>query len=190
MLKYSPKKFINAILFFAHKTDPKKLGILKLNKLLYYSDFEHYKKYGRSILGDIYVRMDNGPVPSISYNFYNAAIKHDSNDSISKELRSSIEICPTRVIDFIRDSIHPKKDFDINLFSESEIEIMEKIAKKYKTTTGTAMSEETHKEDTPWSKTAKMQPIDYKLALDENSVSEDYIKFCKQQEKEIEEIFS
>ena len=58
------KKFVNAVLFFAEKD---KIGITKLNKLLYYSDFEHYRLYGRPIIGDEYVKMGQGPVPERAY---------------------------------------------------------------------------------------------------------------------------
>lgn len=182
--KYNTKKFINCVLFFAKKTDPKKLGVLKLNKLLYYIDFEHYRKYGRSILGDVYIRMDHGPVPSFSYNLFNAAFRDKTNDSDSKELRNYIEIKPNRVKDFKINTIHPKnKDFNKSLFSKSELEIMEDVASKYALKTGTTMSKETHKEDTPWSKTSRMQQVDYNLILDKDSISKEYINYWKEEEK-------
>jgi uncharacterized phage-associated protein len=190
MKKYSAKKFINSILFFAKNTDPKKLGIVKLNKLLYYIDFEHYKKYGRPILGDIYIKMEHGPVPSFSYNLFNMAFRDNDTDEISKKLRDNIEIKINKVKDFNIKSIYPKKDFDSSLFSISELEIMKKVAQKYYSQTGTALSKETHKEDAPWSKTPEMQQIDYNLILDEDSVSKDYVEYWEKQEKELESLFA
>jgi uncharacterized phage-associated protein len=182
--KYNTQKFINCVLFFAKKTDPKKLGILKLNKLLYYIDFGHYKKYGRPILGDVYIRMDHGPVPSFSYNLFNAAFRDKNDDPDSNELRKCVEIKPDRVKDFKINTIYPKNiDFDASLFSESELKIMETVALAYFSKSGTAMSKETHKDDTPWSKTPAMQPVDYDLILDKNSISKDYINYWKEEEK-------
>jgi len=191
MKKYNTKKFINCVLFFAKNTDPKKLGVLKLNKLLYYIDFEHYRKYGRSILSDIYIKMEQGPVPSFSYSLFNMAFKDNKDDEISKELRDFVELKQHKVRDFNIKAIYPKegKDFNESLFSESELEIMQDVAEKYATKTGTEMSRETHKEDTPWSKTQPAQPIDYNLILDKTSVSEDYVDYWKREEKELDFLF-
>ncbi len=189
MNTYNTKKFINAVLFFAKKTDSRKLGILKLNKLLYYIDFIHYKKYGRPILGDIYIRMEHGPVPSLSYNLFNIAFRDQGGDAISKELRNSINIKLTLVKDFSIKAMYPRKDYDKSLFSESELEIMGDIASKYYSKTGTTMKKETHREDTPWSKTLPMHKIDYDLILGKNSVSKEYVSFWREQEKELESLF-
>jgi hypothetical protein len=42
--------------------DPR-FGSVKLNKILFYSDFVHYVKTGDSITGSAYKRMPNGPCP-------------------------------------------------------------------------------------------------------------------------------
>lgn len=190
MKKYNTKKFINSILFFAKKTDPKKLGILKLNKLLFYADFKHYKKYGRPIIGDIYIRMEYGPVPSFSYSLFNMAFRDKENDETSKELRGSLKLRQSRVLNFNLNSIHARKDFDKSLFSESELEVMESVASKYASVRGTAMSKETHKEDSPWSNTPEMQIVDYNLALDKDSVSKEYIEHRRKEEKALEALFA
>ena len=39
------------------------LGKVKLMKLLYFADFDHYFEHGRSITRDSYVKLDFGPVP-------------------------------------------------------------------------------------------------------------------------------
>lgn len=187
--KYNTKKFINCVLFFAKKTDPQRLGILKLNKLLYYIDFEHYKKYGRPILGDIYIRMDHGPVPSFSYSLFNAAFRDKTDDLSSKVLRDYVEIRPSKVKDFKINTIHPKnKNFEKSLFSESELKIMEDVALRYASKSGATMSKETHKEDTPWSKTPRMQRVDYDLILDKDSISKEYIDYWTKEEKALESL--
>jgi uncharacterized phage-associated protein len=40
-----------------------KLGKVKLMKLLYYADFDHFEKHGKSITGDRYYKLPYGPVP-------------------------------------------------------------------------------------------------------------------------------
>ena len=46
---------------------------MKLFKLLYFADKRHLLTCGRPIIGDRYLKMDYGPVPSRAYNL----IKHD-----------------------------------------------------------------------------------------------------------------
>lgn len=41
-----------------------RLGKVKLMKLLYFADFEHFYKYGQSITKDTYIKKNYGPVPS------------------------------------------------------------------------------------------------------------------------------
>jgi uncharacterized phage-associated protein len=187
---YSIEKFINCALYFAKKTDPNKIGILKLNKLLYYIDFEHYKKYGRPILGDIYFKMELGPVPSFSYNLFNLAFYGNGNDNKStEEIKSSISLKKVKVKDYNINIIVPKKKFNKDIFSSSEIKVMENVAKKHFSDTGTSMSKKTHAANTPWSKTDQNQVIDYDLVLDKSSISKEYTDYWKKREKELDSLF-
>jgi hypothetical protein len=54
------KKVQNMILYFAQNVMPFKT---KMNKLLFYADFFHYKKTGYSISGLTYHAIQKGPVP-------------------------------------------------------------------------------------------------------------------------------
>jgi hypothetical protein len=42
--------------------DPSKLGKTKLNKILFYSDFQSYLDTGESVTGETYVKFQHGPV--------------------------------------------------------------------------------------------------------------------------------
>lgn len=42
-------------------------------KILYFADKAHLNRYGRPVLGDRYIAMEHGPVPSLAYDL----IKHD-----------------------------------------------------------------------------------------------------------------
>jgi len=62
--KFEYEKFIACLTYFAkHCPD---LTKLKLAKLFYFLDKYHLLNYGRTILGDNYIRMDLGPAPSIA----------------------------------------------------------------------------------------------------------------------------
>ena len=44
--------------------DPKTLGAIKLNKILWATDFSHFYTTGESLTGERYVKREFGPVPS------------------------------------------------------------------------------------------------------------------------------
>ena len=60
----SHNKFREPLLYVAHKSerDPS-FGATKLNKLLFIADFLSYAKAGKSITGQPYVKLKNGPAP-------------------------------------------------------------------------------------------------------------------------------
>ncbi len=52
------------ILYVAQKcADDPTFGATKLNKILYFSDFISYEKYGSPITGVAYMKLDHGPAP-------------------------------------------------------------------------------------------------------------------------------
>lgn len=62
--KVNDKKFRELILYVARETeaDPR-CGKTKLYKILFYSDFWAFQKLGRSISGQEYQKLKNGPAP-------------------------------------------------------------------------------------------------------------------------------
>ncbi len=58
----STKKLTELLLYVASKSEGDgSFGMTKLNKLMFFSDFSHYKKTGRSITDTTYVRNHRGP---------------------------------------------------------------------------------------------------------------------------------
>lgn len=57
-------KLKELVIFIASRSDgDAHFGKTKLNKILFYSDFMHYARHGRSITGFAYLRMPYGPCP-------------------------------------------------------------------------------------------------------------------------------
>lgn len=180
-MQYQEEKFVNALLFFGKKTNPKIFGITKLLKLLFLSDFNHFKKYGRPILGDIYFRLKQGPVPSVSYSLFNETFHHGENTILKEVAR----VIPEKMIDFDLGRIEPLRNPDFDVFSESDIEIMEDVAKKFYNKTGTEMVKEIHK--IPFiEKAQEITQIDYKLIL-KSDTDRAYIEALEKEEKELRE---
>lgn len=183
-MQYQQEKFINALLFFGKKTDPKIFGVTKLLKLLFFSDFFHFKKYGRAIMGDLYFRLPQGPVPSVSYNLFNETFQRGEDTDLKKAAR----VIREKMIDYDLYRIEPLKDPDLDVFSDSDIEIMKSVAKKYYNKTGSEMVKEVHK--IPFVKKAKeMTQIDYTSILNKNS-DKNYVNALEKDENELREALS
>ena len=68
---------------------------MKLFKLLYLLDFEHFRQTGRSVTGLEYRALKMGPVPSELFQQW---------DALDDDLVGAIRIVPEQVIDYWRES--------------------------------------------------------------------------------------
>jgi uncharacterized phage-associated protein len=64
------QKLINAVIFFANNVE--KCGKVKLFKLMYFLDFEHYKITGRNVTSMDYYAWKMGPVPTALFDEINS----------------------------------------------------------------------------------------------------------------------
>lgn len=108
-------KAINVVLFILSKVG--KINKHKLAKVLYFADQKHLVKYGRPVIGDTYIAMKNGPVPSTVYD----GIKSVDNDRYNfDEFKKSLAVKGY--------NIFPKVDPDMDELSETDIDcILESI---------------------------------------------------------------
>lgn len=157
-------KLVNAIVYFGQHT--KKCGMTKLFKLLYFLDFEHYKKTGRSVTGLKYFAWRMGPVP--------VSLKEELNQP-EPDLSEKIIIreVPTRFEQSLR-LIEAKAPFDPAHFSKREIRLLKDLANEYKDSTADEMIEATHLETLPWHRVFEDEkrrqaeiPYEYVLRPDE-----------------------
>ena len=161
MLHINEKKYKNAILFFAKKTQNGTLGKLKIKKLLYYLDFDFFEKYGKSVTGDEYLRFEHGPVPRMA-------------EKILKQMEGKeIKITRRKIKEGLNDQQHIEalKDFDLSVFSKEELVMLDDVAGKWEKFTGTEMKMATHGE-APWISTEPDGVIDYNLAYYRNKYGE------------------
>ena len=123
------------ILFFAEKMHPWKT---KLNKLLFYSDFLHFKKYGYSISGLKYVAIDYGPVP----NEYEILFTIGRINNIFKKVYQEINN------DATGEKVLPMTNakFNSRLFKDHELEILYTVFDKFKDVTSSEIVKMSHDE--------------------------------------------
>lgn len=153
------EKLINSIVFFAKNTNY--LGKIKLFKLLYLLDFEHFRATGRSVTGMEYRAWKNGPVPTELVQQW---------DALDDDLAAAFEIRQELVINFVRDNVVAKVPFLPDHFTKRELRLMQGLADQYRDTMSTDIIDVTHAEngawDTVWNKGQGMNnPIPYELSI-------------------------
>ncbi len=127
-------KFYNAALFFCADGGVPKT---KLNKLLFYADFKHFKHYVVSITGMRYARLPFGPVPD-RYELYLAAL-HDEEEAIEIEETPYGAECVGEVL------IARRKP-DLSIFSTSELKILTTVKEHFQHFSASAISRFSHQE--------------------------------------------
>jgi uncharacterized phage-associated protein len=162
LVSHEREKMINAIIYFANHT--RHLGKIKLFKLLYLLDFEHFRQTGRSVTGLDYRAWKFGPVP--------VALEQEWEDP-EPDMAEAIRIEPERVIDFVRETVAAQAAFDDSHFSKRELRLMAELAAQYCDELSHRMIDVTHAENGAWARVWNSgegfdQPIDYALSLAED----------------------
>lgn len=168
--KFDLNKFIACVAYFARQDLPD-LDKLKICKLLYYADKEHLVKYGNPVLGDTYIHMDNGPVPSKSLDILNEIITDDKVYSMAGEASNKDYFRKFLKVDkgFLRHRFpvfQLVKDPGLDCLSESEQDALSETLRKYGRYRPGELIELTH-QDAAWRKSAMNSEIDYRLFFEE-----------------------
>lgn len=109
MFMYDEKKALAALLYLAGKEGA--IDLYALVKTIYFADKAHLKKWGRTITGDQYVRMNHGPVPNAIYDIIKSA--RGDND-----WRTNLKC----ILRMENNMVTPLVEPDMDEFSESDIE--------------------------------------------------------------------
>jgi uncharacterized phage-associated protein len=147
------QKMQQVILFFLERINNVHLGRVKLMKLLYYVDFDHFEKYDRPITAARYRKLPHGPVP-------------DKVDKVIKKMETgemvkAVNVQNTR---FAKHRLIPVNGkFDASLFTGDEISVLESVASRWADATAAEIEAATHVE-APWASTEETKAIDYELA--------------------------
>jgi len=171
MFSFNLDKLIHSIIFFVKNTDPHKLGKVKLMKLLFFSDFRHMERYGRPITGDTYIKLDHGPVPSLSLDLISEAETcfndlpddedlADTKDYVQK-IKSSISISPKDFYGRKKLVFTPLVEFNPKFFSKSDLLILKEVADEFYSHNGKQVSKKSHTEPA-WMLPEMYSQIDYR----------------------------
>ncbi len=126
-------KLFGSILFFCSNSETVKT---KLNKLLFFSDFKHFKEYSVSITGSRYAHLPYGPAPD-RYPFYIAALNEDER---------AITIEERYFNDYPGEVLVALKSPDLSIFNQSELEVMSFVNELLSKHSAKALSDLSHQE--------------------------------------------
>lgn len=116
-----PAKIASLVTYFIQHSKPEFNDKLKINKLLFFADFTHYKNHGESISGLSYRAIKYGPVPA-NYDHIYAYLENEQ--FISAQFLK----LPNGAA---REVLFSDADFDKDLFSEAENETISIIMEKF-----------------------------------------------------------
>ena len=117
--EFNLQSYIQPVLYILNKAG-KALDTHKISKILYFADRDHLAKYGTSISGDTYMKMQFGPVPSTIYD----------------------------IIKAVQGKIIAIASFNEDEFSQSEMQCLDHSIKQYLHKSFSFLTEESH--DTAW----------------------------------------
>lgn len=108
------EKILNSALFILDKLEGKG-DLHKIFKILYFADQKHLVTYGFPITGDVYVAMENGPVPSNLYDVLKALRGDNVWSNVPKY---------TELFDVENYHVSAKRKPDIKELAESDVECL------------------------------------------------------------------
>ncbi|MDF0694389.1 type II TA system antitoxin MqsA family protein [Aquirufa ecclesiirivi] len=153
------EKFTEMVIYFSERLSPFKT---KMNKLLFYADFLMFKQSCFSISGVRYKAIDMGPVPNNFQSIFEYLANKDEIDIFTTEFPSG----------YSGEQFKARKDrnFNADLFTENELETLEKVASVFKETNTNDIIKLSHLEEA-WKKNEKEKKvISYEYAFELNQI--------------------
>jgi uncharacterized phage-associated protein len=176
------EKLLNAILYFA--ANVKNPSKVKIFKLLYFLDFEHFKQTGRSVTNLDYFAFDFGPVPKDLY-------QEVGNNDPPIDFSPYLTIVPFTSEESGKKGgmFKAKQKPNLKVFSPREQDILNRLAEMFRDVDAKMISDISHFKNHPWDRTmkekGKFAQIDYTLAIDKESKVplEDAVNFLKERKE-------
>jgi len=168
-MKFNELKAVHAVLYITEKL--KRKDFHKIFKILYFSDREHLNVYGRTITGDVYIAMTDGPVPSKLYDIFKS-VRGDSyykDDGTFSQYFSVVSW----------DLIEAKAKADINELSKTDLICIDNSLKTYSDMSWDEIREKSH--DYAWRNTTLNRAIDFANIIREVGGDDNYIEYLKEQ---------
>lgn len=162
------EKSLQVILYVANSLQRKDFH--KIFKVIYFADREHLSKYGRTITGDTYIAMKDGPVPSNIDDIFKAV----RGDSYFAKVEN---IAVFSNLFCIHDwyLVQPKQQANLDYLSQTDVEELNDSLEKYGALSWDEVREKSH--DYAWRVTTENRQMSIEDILRENGADEDFISF-------------
>lgn len=135
-------------------------GAIKLNKILYYSDFKAFERFGSPLTGLPYFRLQYGPALEWLLPVRGELIKE-----------GAIEIKQIWIGGYLQDRTIALRDPYLSLFSEDEISLVDEVIKDLWAQTATEVSDASH--DVRWKTLNNRDLVPYEFAFLDSEITDD-----------------
>ena len=153
--KLDVKKIKELIVYIVKRSTPDPtFGAIKLNKVLYYSDFAAYRQLGQPITGATYRKFFEGPAPVELPDVRRELI--DSGDATSEER-------PYFAGSVVRLVVRTGRESNRELFRPGELEIVDQVVDFFEGKTEREVADFSHKEP-GWAVARDREDIPYETA--------------------------
>lgn len=166
---FDREKALNTVLYISRNVE--KADFHKVFKILYFAEQKHLAKYGSSIIGDVFVAMKNGPVPSKIYDVLKA---------LRNELAFQVDTQFEKKLIEIKENyfIQPVGEVDMEILSESEVECLNDSIHENKSLPFNKLSEKAH--DEAWEKADKNDTISILDIAKTGGADKEMIRYIKE----------
>ena len=133
-------KLADTTLYLLRACSPVRPGVTSLLKLIFLVDYEHYRRHLRTVTDKQYLAFRRGPVIDDYNNIF--------QDFVERKIlsRKNVRI---HGLDEPKIEYGPLEEPDEDIFTETELEVLDYIADRYGRSSGAVLTRETHLEG-PW----------------------------------------
>lgn len=158
-MRFDYFKFKQIVLYIINNINKKRLGNVKLNKILWFSDLAKCENDGYSITGETYIRQNYGPVASHLPNILEELEKDDKAITIERETPDSMILYT------------PVKKADVSKFQD-DIKYIDEVIERFRKMKAKDISELTH--TALWKKLNNGDIMPVEVAASEKFINNDY----------------
>jgi hypothetical protein len=150
------------VLYVAGRSiDDPRFGAVKLNKILYFADFKSFARYGKSITGAGYMRLDEGPVPVRMVPIRRKMIAD-----------REIALIKVRYYDHDQHRVMPLRDANLDCFKAQDIALVDDVISWLYEKSGAEVSKLSH--GRAWNMAEDKQNIPYEAVFISDEGLTDY----------------
>lgn len=187
-MKYNKKykdvyKIAHTLLFFI-QNDMQNLGLTKLMKLFFYADKLHLEKYKKPIFNKPYTKLERGPVPLWTLSLIKKSMRGEISETYDLDLQNEakvfnefIQTYKTGHYDMVSFKKQDNVEFNADLFSQSELEVLTNIINEFKSLNAEEISDLSH-ETHAWKSVELNQPIEWRNIVD-NTYDKFFINYLQ-----------